>query len=167
MCSRNEEHLYSAKYSISYKRKLINYSELSSASQTQSASFKSVGFSQISGLVIAQTSLLTKVGCLPSNSTQYVQTLVYCYVKIKNMLVSDYKCKVYCTDVNSFCSHSYFKTDFYVLRSSSIWMCPILNICFSTTHSCSIQLQIFDKFKAMTCQGHYRVAQCKKTNLKS
>ena len=70
MCSRNEEHLYSAKYSICYKRKLINYSSDRVASQTQSASFKSVGFSQVSGLVISHTSLLTKVGDHALNSTQ-------------------------------------------------------------------------------------------------
>jgi hypothetical protein len=47
-----------------------NYSSDRVASQTQTASFKSDGFSQVSGLVISQTSLLTKVGGHASNFTQ-------------------------------------------------------------------------------------------------
>ena len=70
MCSRNEEHLYSAKYSICYKRKLINYSSDRVAPQVQVSSLMSVGFSQVSGLVISQTSLLTRVGGHASNSKQ-------------------------------------------------------------------------------------------------
>ena len=46
------------------------------APQVQVASFKSVGKLHVSGLVISQTSELTKTGGFP-NCTQYVQTLLF------------------------------------------------------------------------------------------
>ena len=52
----------------------------------------------------------------------------------------------------------------YVLDSSSIWMCQILNVCFyfSTAPACrktttNIWYSKYDKSKSMSCRGHYLV----------